>query len=433
MEAAAAEPGEGAAVLRLDVGAEAEPAALATAKQETAERDRQQRLGLVPPPTLGGLARAVEWLEGGKARYAEHEYERGVVELGNAVTIVQLGLRRHADGDGAIHRAALAQACAGGGTASGVGPLGDGAQQGRAAARDPEEVGVLLDAFFWRAACHRGLGMVERAVQDIDRLLAWHRGGGDGGHASQDKSAELHAIRALCLFEGLEVGRATDDARRAVALSPDAPELQLLLRQLVAYSSTALGEGSAASQASVSLRYVRLRRHEVFHELGGEGYVLFEMGVRLPSLQQAALSGWSAAAASAEAEVTVYKRFSEVLDLHAACKAALKARPPPRVATLTFPRLGAHAAYNYILKRRVEGGGAAAGRRGMGFRFGFGTTGPQMPPPPSRMLVGSQLTRGKFDESLLRERMAQLQRYFDALLAVPGIDALPEFLAFFRD
>eukprot|EP01045_Picozoa_sp_COSAG04_P024168 COSAG04_NODE_2982_length_3320_cov_22.013350_2_plen_50_part_00 len=49
------------------------------------------------------------------------------------------------------------------------------------------------------------------------------------------------------------------------------------------------------------------------------------------------------------------------------------------------------------------------------------------------MLVGSQLTRGKFDESLLRERMAQLQTYFDALLAVPGIDALPEFLAFFRD
>ena len=35
--------------------------------------------------------------------------------------------------------------------------------------------------------------------------------------------------------------------------------------------------------------------------------------------------------------------------------------------------------------------------------------------------------------SLLRERMAQLQTYFDALLAVPGIDALPEFLAFFRD
>eukprot|EP01045_Picozoa_sp_COSAG04_P024167 COSAG04_NODE_2982_length_3320_cov_22.013350_1_plen_392_part_00 len=366
MEAAAAEPGEGAAVLRLDVGAEAEPGALATAKQETAERDRQQRLGLVPPPTLGGLARAVEWLEGGKARYAEHEYERGVVELGNAVTIVQLGLRRHADGDGAIHRAALAQACGGGGTASGVGPLGDGAQGGRGAARDPEEVGVLLDAFFWRAACHRGLGMVERAVQDIDRLLAWHRGGGGGGDASQDKSAELHAIRALCLFEGLEVGRATDDARRAVALSPDAPELQLLLRQLVAYSSTALGEGSAASQASVSLRYVRLRRHEVFHELGGEGYVLFEMGVRLPSLQQAALSGWSAAAASAEAEVTVYKRFSEVLDLHAACKAALKARPPPRVATLTFPRLGAHAAYNHILlnagwraARRPQVGGAS--------------------------------------------------------------------------
>jgi len=40
-------------------------------------------------------------------------------------------------------------------------------------------------------------------------------------------------------------------------------------------------------------------------------------------------------------------------------------------------------------------------------------------------------TKGKFDESLLRERTAQLQTYFDALLEVPGIDTLPEFLDFF--
>ena len=66
-----------------------------------------------------------------------------------------------------------------------------------------------------------------------------------------------------------------------------------------------------------------------------------------------------------------------------------------------------------------------------GFGFGGGAAKPQppkMPRAPSRMLLA---TKGKFDEGFLRERSQQLQEYFDALLEVPGIDTMPEFLAFF--
>jgi tetratricopeptide (TPR) repeat protein len=387
-------------VLQLDLSVQAEAEALAVAQHEGTERARQLRLGLVPPPNFGGLARAIDWLESGKQRYAEHEYERGVVELGNAVAIAQLGLRPHADASGLIHRSGESA----GGDEAVIGPLADDVD---GSARDPEDVGVLLDACFWRAACHRGMGMVDRALPDIDRLIGWHRRG--------EKIATLHALRALCQFEALQLPGALDDARRAVALSPDSREIQDLLAELVAYTTTALGEGvTAATRGGVALRYVRLRGHEIFHELGGEGYVLYEIGIRLPALQPELLSGWSAKKAAGEAEVTVYKRFSEVLDLHTVVKAAMQNRPQPDAAG--------------------GGGGAeppAQGRMSFGFGFGGGASKPQapkMPRPPSRMLLA---TKGKFDESLLRERTAQLQTYFDALLEVPGIDTLPEFLAFF--
>jgi hypothetical protein len=53
-----------------------------------------------------------------------------------------------------------------------------------------------------------------------------------------------------------------------------------------------------------------------------------------------------------------------------------------------------------------------------------------LPPPPSKLLLSTKLTKGRFDEALLVGREAQLQQYFDALLLVPGIDDNPTFRAF---
>jgi tetratricopeptide (TPR) repeat protein len=380
-------------VLQLDLAVQSEGEAMASAEHEGREHARQLRLGLVPPPDFGVVARAIEWLEAGKQSHAKHEFEQGVVALNNAVAIIQLELRKHADVRGVIHRSGDV-----GGAESIIGPLADDG----GGAHDPVDVGVLLDACFMRAACYRGMGMVDDALRDIDRLIGWHRRG--------PKIAQLHALRALCQFEALRVPAALDDARRAVSLAPDSRHIQDLLAELVAYTTTALGEQvTAASRGGVSLRYVRLRGHEIFHEVGGDGYVLYEIGIRLPALQPDKLSGWSALEAAREAEVTVYKRFSEVLDLHIVLKAAIQSRPPDLAPE--SPPQGRMASFGVGF-----GGGAAKSQP------------PKMPRPPSRMLLA---TRGKFDEGFLRERSQQLQVYFDALLEVPGIDTMREFLEFF--
>ena len=394
-------------VLQLDLQTQGAPEAVAAATNEAREVARMDRLGLVPPPNFGALARAVEWLQGGRQRYAEHEYEKGVVALENAVAIAQLSLRQHADVAGLIHRSGEA---GGGGDEAVIGPLDDAGSPRGGGAHDPEDVGVLLDAFFLRAACHRGMGMVDRALQDIDRVIGWHRHGARIG--------PLHAVRALCQFEALRVQPALDDARRAVALSPDSREIQDLLAELVSLTTVSLGpEPAAASRGDVALRYVRLRGHEIFHELGGDGYVLFEIGIRLPALQPKHFSGWAAVKAAGEAEVTVYKRFSEVLDLHTVVKAALRSHPQPPPAS---PAGGGAAG-------SVQQPAAAPSRSPFGWGGAAKLQPPKMPAPPSRMLMS---TKGKFDEGLLLDRRVQLQTYFDALLEVPGIDTLPEFLAF---
>ncbi len=386
--AAVAEGAEGPwPVLQLDLAVQGQSEAMASAEHEGREHARMLRLGLLPPNDFGYVARAVEWLEAGKQSHEKHEYEQGLVALNNAVAIIQVELRKHADVRGMIHRSGNA-----GGAEAIIGPLAD----------DGDHVGVLLDACFWRAACYRGIGMVDDAVRDIDRLIGWHRRG--------PKIAQLHALRALCQFEALRVPAALDDARRAVSLSPDSRHIQDLLAELVAYTTTALGEQvTEASRGGVSLRYVRLRGHEIFHEVGGDGYVLYEIGIRLPALQPEKLSRWSALEAAREAEVTVYKRFSEVLDLHTVLKDAIQSRPPD--VSPESPPQGRMASFGFGF-----GGGSAKAQP------------PKMPRPPSRMLLA---TRGKFDEEFLRERSQQLQVYFDALLEVPGMDTMREFLAFF--
>ena len=389
--AAVAEGAEGPwPVLQLDLAVQGESEAMASAEHEGREHARLLRLGLPPPPDFGFVARAIEWLKAGKQSHAKHEYEQGLVALNNAVAIIQLELRKYADVRGMIHRSGDV-----GGAEAIIGPLADGAH-------DPDDVAVLLDACFMRAACYRGMGMVDDAVRDIDRLIGWHRRG--------PKIAQLHALRALCQFEAMRVPAALDDARRAVSLSPDSRHIQDLLAELVAYTTTALGEQvTTASRGGVSLRYVRLRGHEIFHEVGGDGYVLYEIGIRLPALQAEKLSRWSALEAAREAEVTVYKRFSEVLDLHTVLKDAIQSRPPD--VSAESPPQGRMASFGFGF-----GGGAAKAQP------------PKMPRPPSRMLLA---TRGKFDEEFLRERSQQLQVYFDALLEVPGMDTMREFLAFF--
>lgn len=316
---------------------------------------------------------AADWLVRARTHYDAHELEMSMSCLNNAVAVAQIDLIARADSSGRIYRSAP-------GTSPLPTPPGP---PGRDSEHSLGCLEVLRDAFFWRAACQRGIGAVEDAISDLDRLLEWHYDvtGSDSGQRL--RTAELHAFRALCLFEGMRVQEALDDACRAVGLAPDLKEPQRLLAELSRYAADALGQD--APPPTVPLRYIRVRGHQVFKELSGgssSSHVLFEIGVRLPGLLAATNASLSAASGVEQEEIFLLKRFSEVLAMHDEVKAAVK-------------KLGQS----------------------------------RMPAPPSRMM-GTKFMRGKFDPDVLMQRTAQLQHYFDVLLA-EGLDELPECLSFF--
>lgn len=60
-------------VLQLDLEVVGESEALARAEHEGQEHARKLRLGLVPSPDSGVVARAVGWLKAGTDKHAEHQ------------------------------------------------------------------------------------------------------------------------------------------------------------------------------------------------------------------------------------------------------------------------------------------------------------------------------------------------------------------------
>jgi hypothetical protein len=236
--------------LCLDVDVSGEADAIRAAEQSRDEADRENRLGLVPTPGTGFLNHAAEWLARGKKHYLEHEYvthlpaqsclgqanqsrqawlgfpacayvcapdagalaftddspwcryENALVELNNSVAIGQRGVVGHAQHE----RLPRVGGVCSSETVS--------AEPGHDASHRLDYTGLLLDAFWWRAKCWRGVGAVEAAVADLDRLLGWHRDPSGEDHAD----IRRRAVRLRC--ERAEVRLPSRARARARVLGP---------------------------------------------------------------------------------------------------------------------------------------------------------------------------------------------------------------------
>lgn len=210
------------AELHLDATVRGDEVALHEALQSAAEADRADRLGLMQVPGQGLLHHARKWLQLARDNYSEHDYETAATQLETALAIGQHGLHSSSVGSGYIQR----QTCELAAEAASAHPGSD-------SDRVPNLVNVVLDAFWWRALCRRGIGATDRATADLERLLKWYNPAcTPDSIAIRCRAAHVHCEHAEVLFEGSRTKLALDAARSAVSLMPADQRAQELLEDI---------------------------------------------------------------------------------------------------------------------------------------------------------------------------------------------------------